>query len=666
MALSLPNGLSYLDRALELGGRYLSAEVRQQGEAVLAKAQERGTIGTSRTIIAFAGATGSGKSSLINALVGQEVVKVSPIRPATHEPVVVSGDHAPEIGDWLGVSNRKIVMQLSTAPLSDLVLVDLPDLDSSHLEHREIANRIIARADVIIWVVDPQKYADAVIHEDYLRPLAELGRASAVVLNHADSVPEVERAEIVQHLRELLAADGLAAPILVTSAVQGHGIGQLRGFLREAAASKRASAERIAGDIRTVGGAISADIEEAGGTEVAEVEPDSRPLAAAVARAAGAEEVTRAAAKSYTQRSALATGWPLTRFRLRHRVDPLEAIGLRSGTARFAGGSAPSIATSTTAEGSTVPAVASTGNTGTSAEAVETGTGAETISTGGAETTPALAPSTRTEHTVEPVAQGWEDHAPETGNTPAGNAETGSTENLENTAPEPGNAETAILETGASKTGVPEDGSRKVAAPESAVPNLAGGVVSLALSPVEAGRAELELRRYAEAVSEPLPLRWRNSVRERVAASGADLADLGARIVTTTDTEADRRPFRWTVGAILQWIGVLALVLGLAWVIVRALGALFGFGLGPAPSLGSLPWPFVLVVGGGLLGLVVSALARVLRHDNAEALARRVRERIMQRVEEQTRKSFCAPLLQERKNYAEFRQAAESLRTVTV
>ncbi|OEV14290.1 hypothetical protein AN219_28215, partial [Streptomyces nanshensis] len=55
--------------------------------------------------------------------------------------------------------------------LSGLVLVDLPDHDSAAPGHREQVDRMLELVDAVVWVVDPEKYADALLHEDYLRRL---------------------------------------------------------------------------------------------------------------------------------------------------------------------------------------------------------------------------------------------------------------------------------------------------------------------------------------------------------------------------------------------------------------------------------------------------------------------------------------------------------------
>src|SRR5207253_1696815 len=40
--------------------------------------------------------------------------------------------------------------------LSGLVLLDLPDHDSTETSHHEEVDRVVALADVLVWVLDPQ------------------------------------------------------------------------------------------------------------------------------------------------------------------------------------------------------------------------------------------------------------------------------------------------------------------------------------------------------------------------------------------------------------------------------------------------------------------------------------------------------------------------------
>ena len=70
-----------------------------------------------------------------------------------------------------------------------VVLLDLPDHDSTEVSHHLEVDRLVQLADLLVWVLDPQKYADAAIHDRYLAPLATHRDVMLVVLNHIDTVP---------------------------------------------------------------------------------------------------------------------------------------------------------------------------------------------------------------------------------------------------------------------------------------------------------------------------------------------------------------------------------------------------------------------------------------------------------------------------------------------
>src|SRR3712207_2339938 len=113
---------------------------------------------------------------------------------------------------------------------------------------------------MLVWVLDPQKYADAAIHERYLRPLATHKDVMIVALNHIDEVAPARRGEMVEDLRRLLAEDGLAGvPVLATSAKHGDGIAELRALVAKRVSAKKAAAARLAADIAAVGGQLQAD-----------------------------------------------------------------------------------------------------------------------------------------------------------------------------------------------------------------------------------------------------------------------------------------------------------------------------------------------------------------------------------------------------------------------
>ena len=72
--------------ALTLGPRKISDDTRSAAEDLLEKAEARLKLGEDSTVVAFAGSTGSGKSSLFNAVAGLEIAKVGVRRPTTSKP----------------------------------------------------------------------------------------------------------------------------------------------------------------------------------------------------------------------------------------------------------------------------------------------------------------------------------------------------------------------------------------------------------------------------------------------------------------------------------------------------------------------------------------------------------------------------------------------------
>ena len=71
--------------------------------------------------------------------------------------------------------------------MSGLVLLDVPDYDSVTTEHSLQVDRLVPLADILVWVVDPQKYADAALHDGYLRGLGARQEDMLVLVNQVDS-----------------------------------------------------------------------------------------------------------------------------------------------------------------------------------------------------------------------------------------------------------------------------------------------------------------------------------------------------------------------------------------------------------------------------------------------------------------------------------------------
>ena len=327
-----------LDEAIEAGGAQLDADIVQDARAITVKVQERLGMTGGHTVVALAGATGSGKSSLFNALVGAEAASVGARRPTTSTPTAGIWGQEPvgRLLTWLGVGSRHFVSAHSPAAMTSaggmdgLVLLDLPDFDSRETAHRVEAERVLALADVFVWVTDPQKYADARLHDDYVKVLAAHEAVMIVVLNHADRLSEEDRKRCLADLSRLLKADGVpGAQVLATSARTGLGVDELRQRLANVVAGAAAARTRLAGDVRTAAGAVR--------TGVADTEPDLGKRAApalvdALARAAGIPTVVSAVDRDYRDQAVGATGWPFTRWVRSLRASPLRRLRLDPGS----------------------------------------------------------------------------------------------------------------------------------------------------------------------------------------------------------------------------------------------------------------------------------------------------------------------------------------------
>ncbi len=218
-------------------------------------------LSSSHTIVAIAGSTGSGKSTLFNALAGTRLSASGAQRPTTSvaNALVWSEEDCAEMLDWLGVpaARRHLRADLPTGRGRDalpegLVLLDLPDHDSIEVAHHAEAQRVVEMADLLIWVVDPQKYADAAIHHRFLQPLSGHRAVTMVVLNHIDEVPEERRTGMLRDLRKLLVADGMKDPrVLATSARHGAGMSELRTAIRRRVEQKQHVALRVEADVRS-------------------------------------------------------------------------------------------------------------------------------------------------------------------------------------------------------------------------------------------------------------------------------------------------------------------------------------------------------------------------------------------------------------------------------
>jgi GTP-binding protein EngB required for normal cell division len=258
----VPARLASLTELTRLGAERVgpdgfSQELLTDSEALLRRSGERMRMSASHTVVALAGGTGSGKSSLFNALAGANFSPAGVTRPTTkHLHACVWGmEGAAPLLDWLGVQRRHRYARASAldageAQLTGLLLLDLPDHDSVVTGSAAMVDRLVKLADMLVWVLDPLKYADASVHRRYLVPLAGHASVTTVVFNQSDTLTPEQVADCESDLRRLLDSEGLAdTPVLVTSATTGAGLDDLRLALASSVVARRAATDRIAADV---------------------------------------------------------------------------------------------------------------------------------------------------------------------------------------------------------------------------------------------------------------------------------------------------------------------------------------------------------------------------------------------------------------------------------
>jgi GTP-binding protein EngB required for normal cell division len=334
----LVDHLRALGEAVELCEGRVDSDALAEAKRVVDQADRRLAISGSATVVALAGATGSGKSSIFNALSGTTLAMVGVRRPTTAHAMACSwGDESAEdLLDWLQIPRRHA---LETDPAIDaaldgLVLLDLPDHDSTELDHRMEVDRLVQLVDMLIWVVDPQKYADAAIHDRYLKPLSQHADVMMIILNQVDKLTAKQRAQCLSDLRRLLDSEGLGrVPVVAVSAVTEEGIEALRETLAKQVAEKQAAARRLAADVSVAAAKIST---ASGTTRVTPLTRSSVDrLTTQVAIAAGVPVVTEAVGKAWRMRGGLATGWPVLAWIAKFKPDPLRRLHLdRLGVGR--------------------------------------------------------------------------------------------------------------------------------------------------------------------------------------------------------------------------------------------------------------------------------------------------------------------------------------------
>ncbi|MBG0832765.1 ABC transporter [Planomonospora sp. ID67723] len=334
----LGSRLAALARIVELGPGRADPRLLTEAGQLLLRAGDRLKLSSDHTVVALAGGTGSGKSSLFNSVSGLDLSPTGVRRPTTARThaCVWGLEGAGPLLDWLQIQWRHRFARASAldkgeSRLHGLILLDLPDHDSIRAITDTEADRLIQVADLVVWVLDPQKYADASTHRRYVTELAGHDTVTIFVLNQADRLAPEELAECVADLEDLLRREGVENPVIVTtSATTGKGVDNLKAVLADTVARRRAAIQRLEADLDRLARRLAkiAPAEDAPSPPASIDDARRIGLTDALCDAVGVPAVGEAMENVYGVRSAEWVGWPYTRWAAKLRPDPLNSLRL--------------------------------------------------------------------------------------------------------------------------------------------------------------------------------------------------------------------------------------------------------------------------------------------------------------------------------------------------
>lgn len=175
-------------------------------------------------LLAVIGGTGTGKSTLVNRLLGVDASATSFRRTFTAGPVAISREPADVPAGWLGVEHvlatpdrlpargengtLVVIPRSALGPqsphetlLSRAVLIDTPDLDGDQPVHHAQADRAFRWAQAILFLVTPEKYQMTELLP-YYRLAVRYALPTLFVMNKCEeqAVAEDYRGQVAEHL----------------------------------------------------------------------------------------------------------------------------------------------------------------------------------------------------------------------------------------------------------------------------------------------------------------------------------------------------------------------------------------------------------------------------------------------------------------------------------
>lgn len=161
--------------------------------------------------VVFVGGTGTGKSTIFNAVCENPVSQTGFERPKTFGPIAFAHQHlslpqgfpiasmrvkterlaAADTQPYAGEPQTLYIVQHQRQESAHLILVDTPDIDSLEVRNRETADDLYQLSDVVVFVTSQEKYADEVLFQ-FLRRVHRDRKICFLLLNKGQDLLSTE------------------------------------------------------------------------------------------------------------------------------------------------------------------------------------------------------------------------------------------------------------------------------------------------------------------------------------------------------------------------------------------------------------------------------------------------------------------------------------------